>query len=190
MNQSKISVRYARALFSLAEEKNLLEAIRDDMLLVSNIFKQVAEINIILENPIVNTSGKQKIFAEIFKGRLNDLSLSFIDFIVKNKREKYIRDIIRNFFDLYRAAKGIKVVHLTTAIPIDEQLKSEISAIIHNLLNCNIELQHFIKEDLLGGYILRIDDKQYDASIATKLKELKREMINTTFDERFIKTTG
>jgi len=69
MNDSKISVRYAKAFFLLAREKDILEEVKNDMVLIQTICNSVPEFNLIVESPVIQTSDKQKLIFEIVKDR-------------------------------------------------------------------------------------------------------------------------
>lgn len=173
MGQSRIPVRYAKAFFILAKEKNMLDVFRKDMDVVAaccktDVFKAV------LESPVISTSKKEAIFSEIFKAFVNDKTLAFLNLILKNKREVYLPDVARDFDDLYRAEKNIKTVTFTTATTIDDTLRKHVVTIVKKYYNAEIELNEKVKSEIVGGFILQVDDQRYDASIASKLKDMER----------------
>ena len=179
MNRSKITVRYAKALFLLAKEKNVLDVIEEDMKLIFNVCQTVNEFILLLESPIITISKKQNIIHEIFKAKVHEISLSFLDLITKNKREIFIKDIARNFLDLFKKHKGIKTTVFTSAVKIDQSLRKHIIELVKKGFNTEVELIENTDEKLIGGFILRVDDQQFDASISTKLKKIKHNLINT-----------
>jgi len=184
MNHSKISVRYAKALFLLAKERNILDEIKKDIELVYTSCDSVYELKFLLESPVVKTSQKQEIFKQIYQNKVNELTITFLDLIIKNKREAHIKDIARNILDLFRKELGVKTAILTTAVALDETLRKNITEVIKLKFKTEIELTEQINKDLIGGFILRVDDQQYDASVSTKLNKLKKVLINKTYDNR------
>ncbi|OFX56880.1 MAG: ATP synthase F1 subunit delta [Bacteroidetes bacterium GWA2_30_7] len=181
MNYSKISVRYSKALFELAKEKNLIEEVRSDIKLIYESFS-VPEFSILLNSPIVKNSVKFEILKKVFSNKLNSLTFSFLKMIVDNKRENHLNDISRNFLDFYKKDKGIKSAVFTTAADIDNNLLTSIKKVIKEVFNSEIELEHIIQEDILGGFVLRVEDQQIDSSVSSKLRTLKRNLINTSFE--------
>lgn len=173
MGQSRIPVRYAKAFFSLAKEKNMLDVFRKDMDIVKTIC-EAAVFKTILESPVISASKKEAIFSEIFKSIVNEKTLAFLNLILKNKREVYLPDIARDFDDLYRAEKGIKIVTFTTASAIDDTLRQHVVATVKKYYNAEIELKEKVKEEIIGGFVLQIDDQRYDASISSKLEKIER----------------
>lgn len=181
MNYSKISIRYSKALFELAKEKNLIEEIKSDVKLIYDSFA-VPEFSILLNSPIVKNSVKFEIIKKIFSNNLNSLTFSFLKMIIDNKRENHLNDISRNFLDFYKKDKGIKTSVFTTAADIDKDLMESIKKVIKDVFNSEIELNHIIDNEILGGFVLRVEDQQIDSSVSSKLRTLKRNLINTTFD--------
>ncbi len=179
MNESKIPVRYAKSLFLLAIEKNILDAIKNDMLFVTELCNTVNDFILLVESPIVKPSKKQSIFFEMFNTRVHQYTLSFFELIIKNKRESFIKDISRDFLDLYKDYVGIKTATFTTAYKLDEASKNEIVTIIKKAFNTNIELVENVNTDIIGGFVLRVEDQQIDASVASKLNKIKHELINS-----------
>lgn len=181
MNYSKISIRYSKALFELAKEKNLIEEIKSDIKLIYDSFS-VPEFPILLNSPIVKNSVKFEILKKVFSNNLHSLTFSFLKMIVDNKRENHLNDITRNFLDFYKKDKGIKTAVFTTAAEIDSNLIANVKKVIKEVFNSEIELNHIIDNDILGGFVLRVEDQQIDSSVSSKLRTLKRNLINTTFD--------
>ena len=107
MNESKISVRYAKALFLLGKEKNMLDTIVTDMTLVDELCNTVKDFWLMVESPVVKTSQKRKAVKLVLADKLDAISLNFMDMVFQNHREIFIKDMVRNFLDLCRKDKGI-----------------------------------------------------------------------------------
>ena len=179
MNQSKISVRYAKALFQVAQEKNILEEIKGNMEQVALTCEQ-SEFQLLLESPVIKTKNKMSTLSELFSGKINDLTLKFLLMVAENKREVYIPGICRNFLDQYLAFKGIKAAKVVTASALDINTKEKISKVVSDLFKTDLELTTEENPELMGGFILRVGDDQIDASVSTKLKKIKREFLDTS----------
>lgn len=177
MNYSAISVRYSKALYQLAKEKNKLDDVYKDIQMARSLFSEVNEFKGIIESPIVPTQKKISIIKEIFEKKINSITYNFFVLILQNKRDKYLPIILRNVEDLYKAEKGIKTVQLTTAIQLNKKLIAEIKELVKEKLNVVPEFEEEIDPDIIGGFVLRIGDKQLDGSISTKLRKFKKEII-------------
>lgn len=179
MDQSKINVRYAKAFFMLAKEKGLTSELRNDAVLVASVCAESSEFSFLLESPVVKTSQKMKVFRSVFSGKVNELTLNFLLLIAGNKREKNIPGIFRYLEDLYRQEEGVKSAVLTSAQPLADEVADEIRKILEKELKAKIELSQRVDESLIGGFVLRVDDKQFDASISTQLKKIKEQLLQT-----------
>lgn len=179
MNESLITVRYAKALFSLAKEKGILDSLKNDIEKIALICNQSTEFILLLESPIIKTSKKIDLINQIFKGNIQELTHDFLVLIITNKRESHIPGICRYFLVLSRKDIGIKTVMITTAEEFSPDFIKKISSIIEKGLNSKIELEQKTDSSIIGGIILRVEDKQLDSSVAKQLKEIKNTLINT-----------
>lgn len=179
MYESAITVRYAKALFSLAKEKNLLAPLKNDVELISDVCSKSAQFNLLLKSPVVVTSEKIRLMGLIFREKINELSMNFLALLTRNKREIYIQRICLNVLALIREEKNIKTAVLTTAQTVDEKVLQKAERVLEKELDAKVELTGRVNPNIIGGIVLRIDDKQYDASVATQLKKLKQQMLKT-----------
>lgn len=179
MDISAIRVRYAKAFFLLAQEKNRLETLKTDIEKVLDTYTHSTEFVHLLESPVISTSKKAELITQIFKAEVNSVTLNFLLLILQNNREEYIPGICRNFLELIRKDQNIKLATLITATDIESKTIGKIKSLLEKQLKATVELTSQIDPEIIGGLILRIDDKQYDASITTKLKKIKQELLET-----------
>lgn len=178
MNESKISVRYAKALFELGKEKNMIETFISDMKTVDDLIKESSDFWLMIESPVVKTLQKRETIKQIFSGKIDELSLNFLDLVVQNRREIYLKDISRNFQALCRKDMGILSAVLTSATKVEDASKQKISDLLEKSFNSKIELKEVIDEDVIGGFVIRVEDQQLDASVANQLNQIKRELLS------------
>ena len=183
MNESQISVRYAKALFQSASELKILDGIFKDMELLSETCK-LEDFQYMLLLPSLQVSQKCKLVGSIFEKRLSEISLSMINLVIRNKREVYLTGIARNFMDLYRKAKGIHTATLLTAQPVEDSSLNSIKELIRKAYNADVDLSSAVDEDMIGGFILTIEDMQYDASVASNLKKMKKQLLQTSIEKK------
>ncbi len=177
MNEGLISVRYATAFFSLAKEKNLLPAIKEDMELIMNVCSRSADFSRMLDSPVVKPSEKVSVIKHIFDKKLNILSINLLELIIKNSRETFIPSICRVVLSFIRKERNIKTAVITTARPLDEATMQKVEKALEKELDSQVELTGKSNPGLIGGLVLRIDDRQYDATVKTRLKKLKQELL-------------
>lgn len=178
MNDSKISVRYARALFQSAIEKRILDDVYNDMILLSEICK-FEETKEFLHSPIIIPSKKEAILHKMLGNNVEKITLSIIDLIVKNGRESFIPAIARVFIHETKKYKGITDSVLTTAVKIDDKIRKQITDLISQVFRTKVELRENIDPEIIGGFILQVDDNYIDASIRSKLRKIKKELIGS-----------
>lgn len=183
MDLSKISVRYAKAIFLLGKEKNLLDNIKNDILLISGILSNNPDFQNVIESPVIKPSLKIKAVNGVLKGKIQELTLSFLNILIKNKREKNLEGVCRRFLDIYSREKGIKTAIITTAVAIDEKVSKEISLMLAQQFKAQMEIEHKNNPDILGGYILKVGDQQYDASVASSLRKMKQALLKTDYSK-------
>jgi len=123
---SHIAVPYAKALFDLTLEKNLLEDTMNDMQLVATLFEKNKDFRMMLKSPVISEGKKRIIFKRIFEKALSKLAFTFLLIIIRKKRESYIGDIAFAFIELYKDFKGILPTTLKTAVPVSDDIRLRI----------------------------------------------------------------
>jgi len=176
MNINRITVRYAKALLQAAVEQGVADKIYQDMEFAGTIV-DLPDFKLFLNNPSINTSTKNKVLNEVFLNKVNPLTITFLELLTKNKREIYLKSIARNYIKIYRDFNNITSVNISTAVEIGDTLKNKVKTVVGQILKKQVELSETTDADIIGGFVIRIDDKQYDASIKHKLEKVKRELL-------------
>lgn len=182
MNESQISVRYAKALFQSASEQQVLDEVYQDMEVLSSTC-ELEEFQYMLVLPTLQPSQKIKMCKSIFEEQLSAISISMINLVIKNKRETYLPGIARYFSDLYRKEKGVRSASLITAQAIDEAAMNGIRKLIKKAYDSEVELTASVNKDVIGGFVLTIEDMRYDASVASNLRKLKKQLLQTSIEK-------
>ena len=179
MNGSKISVRYSRALFDSAIDKNLVGKVYDDMIFISELCK-VPEMKEVLMSPIIIPSKKKEILHKLAENNIQKISLSLLDMVVRNGREKSLPAIAREFIRRTKEYNGITESVLTTAVMIDESIKTQVKDLIAGIFKTKVELKEVVDKEIIGGFIMRVEDSYIDASIRNKLRKIEKELKGRT----------
>jgi F-type H+-transporting ATPase subunit delta len=178
MSQSQITVRYAKALLAMAKEQDILPEIRENATTLLNLINTTPELKNFFEIPIIKPSLKLEVINKSFKDTFHPLMLSFLQLIVKNNREHLLPFILLAFEDLFKKDNKIKSVILTTAKPVSNKTRALIKNYISREFNIKIELAERVNDKLIGGFILRIEDQQINASVSNHLNKIKNELLN------------
>jgi F-type H+-transporting ATPase subunit delta len=175
MNDSKISVRYSRALFQSALGKKNLDKVNQDMVLISELCK-IPETKEFLNSPIIVPSKKTAIFHKMLEDNVEEITLSLLDLVVKNGRESHLPAIARVFIHETMKYEGITESILTTAVKVDSKVRQQITDLISQVFKTRVKFVENIDTEIIGGFILRVDDNYIDASIRNKLRKIKKEL--------------
>ena len=179
MKGHRAAVRYAKSFMQIAKEKSLLEELKGDVEGILNAIRESVELSSFLSSPLIKIDKKKVILNQVFKSKINDLSLSFIMQITDQKREGILETICEEFIRQYNIEHNIAKVHLSTATKLNDAQRKEALNFIDKHYDFNaVELEEVVDEDLIGGLVLRIEDKQIDGSIKRKLQDIKQELIH------------
>jgi F-type H+-transporting ATPase subunit delta len=174
MKQSRVTIRYAKALLKLSIEQNTLEQSYNDMVLLDAVCTENRDLVLLLKSPIVKTDQKLSILKEIFASKLGEVSMAFITIITTKKRESLLALIASSFISLYKVHNKIETATVTTATPLDEALRADVINFIKKHGDDNVELTEKVDEKIIGGAIIRMGDKQLDASVSKAISELRQ----------------
>lgn len=185
MANPRLASRYAKSILVLAEEKQQLEQVYQDMKYLEAVCKQSAEFVRLLKSPIIKTEKKTAIIDAVTKGKISQITTLFIDLLVKKGREDALPEIVQSFVDQYNEIKGIHKVKLTTAVPVSDSLKQSIVEKAKGEASLqHVELQSVVDPSLIGGFILEFDNKLIDASIVRDLRDVKKQFAENVYVQR------
>lgn len=175
MSGSRAAKRYAKAVLLLATDANLAPVVFDDMQTILATISGSNELNEMLQSPVYKDEDKKEALNKIFVNQ-SDTTKSLIATLITNKRASLLNDVAASYIDLYKESQGIKVAQVTTAVPLSSELETKVLAKVKELTGSdNVTLESNIDESIIGGFILRIGDLQYNASISNSLAKIKRE---------------
>lgn len=176
MSEIKVAGRYAKSLIDLAVENNGLAESYNDMVLFEKVVDETPELEAILKNPIVPLDKKVGILNGIFAGKVGQLSLNFFKIVVNKGRSAILFATAKQFIKQYNEIKGIFTADVTSATTLSAEAKAQIIETVKKELGANeVIVNEKIDEKLIGGFILKVGDKQFDASIASGLNKLRKE---------------
>lgn len=174
MAHTRAAIRYAKAVLSLAKDQSIAPIVNQDMKLIATAVAASKDLNEMLQSPIIPTAIKKSALLAVFKD-LNKLSVNLIDTLITNKRIDILGVVAETYNQLFDKEQGTQVAKVTSAVPLTDELKKMVLAKVKELTGNDAEIINVVDESILGGFILRVGDIQYDASISNKLNKLKRE---------------
>lgn len=183
---SRVASRYVKSLLDLAVTQGQLDKVHADMKLLAATVDNSRDLELMLKSPVIKHDKKGAILAAIFKGKVTTLSMAFIDILTKKNREPLLFEIAREFHNAYNVYKGIGKASVTTTVPLDAKTRSQFETIVKKLADRKeVELDEKLDQDLIGGFILNVEDKQIDASIKNNLRKLKLKFSENPYIKEF-----
>ncbi|MEA1873761.1 MAG: ATP synthase F1 subunit delta [Bacteroidota bacterium] len=178
MDYSKIGVRYAKALFQYAEEQKVTDVIVGDMRILFDNLKQNFELTRFLCNPVVKMSEKKKFVDTVYLNQFHKISVDFLKLVIHHRREEHLIAMCRRVEAMYREKFGIRELKLVSVIEINQGLQEQIEKTVKTALNVkSLNVSTEINPDLIGGFVLDMDDLRYDASVKTQLASLRNRIV-------------
>ena len=177
MDNRKISVRYARALFEIAQEQGCEDAVYNGLTrFAHNYSLAIAQFNEVLADPIVAPEEKVKLIEMAVGEPMHNTLKQFITFVAEQKREDKMFLIALKYMEMYRTKHGILNTRVTTATELTESSYDKIKAFIKETFEADAEIDARIDPNLIGGFILDIENTRMDASVVGQLNALKNRL--------------
>lgn len=177
MASTRIALRYSKSLLDLATQAGDLDGIKADMDTVIDTCSESKELVSLLNNPIVKASDKKAVLAKVFKST-SATTQNFIDFLVDKKREGELPLVAQNYIASYNNMKGIATATVISAVELSEETLSKIKSYITGILGKEgIELTNEIDPSIIGGVIIKHEDKLLDMSVSKELREIRKTLI-------------
>ena len=180
MPLARVASRYSKSLISLAEELKALKDVEKDMTLFRTTCAASRELRVFLANPIINHDKKLAIMNKIF-GEVHKITKSFFNILACKGREVLLYDISLEFENQLRAKRGISKANLTTASKISVAQLDSLTKILAHSIDKKIEWEEQIDEELIGGFVLKVGDRQLDNSVKSELNRIKNKFSDTTY---------
>ena len=174
---SRAAIRYAKAILDIAVSSNNSKKVNEDMLTIVESIAGSNELSEFLSSPIITSEVKRNALTEIFESVQSETK-SLFRLLQENKRFEILAPIAAQYNSLFDEMNGVEVANVTTAFPITPELEAKVLAKIATFSDKKITIINTIDASIIGGFVLRIGDKQYNASVANRLQELKREFSN------------
>jgi F-type H+-transporting ATPase subunit delta len=174
MSNYSIASRYNKSLIDLAIELDILEDVHKDMLLVDKVIRENREFVMLLKSPVIGHQKKSAVLREIFGGKVSNLTISLFEILARKNREGILPELAHLFHEQYNQQKGITEATVITQYPIDDNERDTFADTVKLKTGAKtVVLNEAINPEIIGGFILKIGDKQIDHSLRRKLNELK-----------------
>lgn len=181
MKGTRASLRYAKALLDLAIEQGSVDTCKNDVDYVIAMCEGSRDLDLLLKSPIIKAHQKLAALNAILKDGVSELTFKYIEIITAKGRESLLEDIAHSFLRLYRQHKNIVKAEVKSAVALDDSLRAKVRELIAKQGAGEIELNETVDADLIGGFVLTIDDQQIDASVQSQLNKMKQQFSDNSY---------
>ena len=177
MASSRIASRYSKSLFDLAKNANKVEQVKADMDFIGSICKSSRDLTALLKNPVVKAESKKAIMLKLIH-ETEKSTQDFVFFLIDKKREEELPLIAAQFLATYNQMKGISKATVVSAIPLSDDKLAQLQSYVEQLLNkSDIQLHNEVDQSIIGGVIIKYEDKLLDKSVSKELREIRKQLI-------------
>lgn len=170
---SKVYEPYAQALLSLGQSSNCVEAMTDDVSLILETLSGSSELVEFLSNPFVADDKKKTVIAQLFDGKVNAFTVSFLKLLVDRRRSACLPGICKEFQALVRKLNKAVLAEVTSTVPLNESQKQAICDRVKSMTSAqSVDLQTTIDPELIGGVIIKVGSQVIDASLRGQLRRI------------------
>ncbi len=172
---SRAAIRYAKAVLDQANHANISEVVFGDMKSIQATLAGSKELRVVLQSPVVKAEDKKQALLQIFE-KNSEVTKALIQILTSNKRINLLGGVALAYVDLYNDSQGVKTATVITAVTLTPEIEAKVLSKLKEMTGSdNITINNTIDESIIGGFIIRVGDLQYNASIANQLGNLKRE---------------
>jgi F-type H+-transporting ATPase subunit delta len=187
MSIIRIATRYAKSLMDLSIEQGKLEQISADMRMLHEAVTGSREFHNMLKSPIIHADKKNAVMAALFKGKVDALTIAYLELLVNKGREPYLPEITAEFVRQHKAMQHITTVTVTTAVEMSDSVLAELKKqlLASGATTEKLDVVTKVNPELIGGFVLEFDQKRYDASVANKLDVLRNNFTKNFYIKEF-----
>ncbi len=172
-----ISKRYAKALFDYAREQSAESVLYSEMNKLAAVFAAEPRVRMAMENPILTVSEKLELIKATIGGSVSPQFSRFVELVLNNKRETHLQFIALAYLERYRKYNHINKARLVTADKVDARVVDRLKTVLQKIKPGTQEVETVVDPSIDGGFVLYVDTYRLDASVATQLKNIKRQFI-------------
>ena len=175
-----VSKRYALSLFQAGLELKKTNDFNNELILIKKVFEQEKELIQILRHPKVSKNEKKSMLENIFKGKISPELINFLSILIDKRRETYIFEIIDQYMVLFNEHENIIKVTAVTAVSMDEEAQNKLKTVLNNKLKKKIELSNIVDKTIIGGVLLKVENKLIDGTVKGQLEAMGRAIQGTS----------
>ena len=181
MKGARPALRYAKAILNLAKDTGVETEVNKDMQLIASTISENSDLETMLKSPVIKAVDKKNVLKALFSDKVNNVSLGLFNLLEENKRMIMLEAIAKRYTIIYDYERSMDIAKVTTAVPLTKALEEKVLSKIVELTGNKASIENIVDPKVLGGFILRVGDVQYDASISNHFNELRKEFDNSHY---------
>ena len=178
-----VARRYGQALYELAEEKGSLDAVAADAAELRRAWTQSEELREVMARPEIAAEEKKAIWKDLLADSSDPDLRSLLYLLTDKNRLNFLTEILDFFEHLLRQRSGEVMALVRTAQPLRAEQEEELKQSLSRMLDKKVTLQVTVDEALLGGLVVRIEDRMFDGSLRSRLTGLTERMQKMSINE-------
>ena len=179
MSETAVGENYAGALLELATRRDAAEAYGEYLAELATLYREEAQFRLFLDTPRVPEDRKKEVLREVLADRVPEPFLHFLLVVLDKRRQRSIPRIEEAYRDLLDERFGRVHANVTLALEPDDELREEITERLSALLDREVEANFRTDEDIVGGIVVRFEDKVMDGSLRRRLQNLRRRLVGS-----------
>ena len=181
MKGARPALRYAKAILNLAKETKTDSLVNDNMKFIAGTIAGSSDLKRMLKSPVVKAADKRKVLTALFGDKVDAIIKGLFNLLEENKRMVMLQPIASQYTTIYDYLKNMNIAKVTTAVALTKEMEEKVLNKVVELTGNKTSIENIIDPSILGGFILRVGDLQYDASISNNFNELRREFDNSHY---------
>lgn len=177
MRYTALARRYAGALFGAARNADVIDKVESDIGLLAHSLQTMPRLQEALAHPLIPAARKKEIATEVFGGKVQEITLHFLDLLIDKRREELVEDVEQEYVRLANEFRGVVPTLVTSAVPLSDDEKERLQRKLEKFTGKKIELELREDKSLIGGLTVKIGDTVIDGSVKGYLASLREKLL-------------
>lgn len=166
----------------LAGETGQQDRVAEDMRLVNRVCAENHILNVVFNNPVIKEVKKVAIVADLFGEAVCQVTMTFLNFVVRKNRTINLKGISNAYLELFRESKNIVFSQLTTAVDVDEKTLELVKKLVGEYTKKEVELTTKVDGRIIGGAMVEFNNNMYDGRVSSQIAKLRREFNKNLYE--------
>jgi F-type H+-transporting ATPase subunit delta len=184
IGRQRLGTIYATAFLDAMDKSGQTEAMMEELdALVRDVLDKHPELGTLLSSLRLSLDEKASLLDRVLGAHVSESLMSFLKVVNNHHRLDCLRDIHREVRKQFNDRRGVVDAHVTTAVPVQDDLAGRITEALQAVLGRQVQLVRAVNPEVIGGMLIRVGDKVFDGSVVNQLKRLREEVLKKTMQE-------